>query len=96
MPASFRSAIRSAGSSADLLAVELMGDPAIGRAVGGFLESLGLISAEAVQGAGSWRLLFMVAFLVIPIAVVLYWCIPESRRFLAEKEAQEASSRMPA
>ena len=50
-----------------LLAVELMGNPAIGRAVGGFLESLGLISAEAVQGAGSWRLIFMVAFLVIPI-----------------------------
>ena len=75
-----------------LLAVELMGNPAIGRSVGAFLESLGLISADAVQGVGSWRLLFMVAFLVIPVAVVLYWCIPESRRFLAEKEAQESAS----
>ena len=76
-----------------LLAVELMGNPAIGQAVGGFLESLGLMSAEAVQGdAGSWRLLFMVAFLVIPVAVALYWFIPESRRFLEEKKAQEATA----
>ena len=76
-----------------LLAVELMGNPAIGQAVGRFLESLGLMSAEAVQGeAGSWRLLFMVAFLVIPVAVVLYWFIPESRRFLEEKKAQDATA----
>lgn len=76
-----------------LLAVELIGNPAIGRVAGAFLESLGLMSAEAVQGGtGSWRLLFMVAFLVIPIAAALYWLIPESRRFLAEREAQEASS----
>ena len=75
-----------------LLAVELMGNPAIGSAVGGFLESLGLMSAEAVQGeTGSWRLLFMVAFLVIPVAVVLYWFLPESRRFLEEKKAREAA-----
>ena len=76
-----------------LLAVELMGNPAIGEAVGGFVESLGLMSAEAVQGdSGSWRLLFMVAFLVIPVAVALYWFLPESRRFLEEKKAQDASA----
>ena len=75
-----------------LLAVELMGNPEIGRVVGNFWESLGILPAEAVQGeTGSWRLLFMVAFAVIPIAVVLYWFLPESRRFLEEKKAQEAS-----
>ncbi len=75
-----------------LLAVELMGNAGVGRAAGAFLESLGLMSAEAVQGeTGSWRLLFMVAFLVIPVAVALYWLIPESRRFLEEKKAQDAA-----
>ncbi len=75
-----------------LLAVELMGNPEIGRVVGAFWESLGVMSAEVVQGeTGSWRLLFMVAFAVIPIAIALYWFLPESRRFLEEKKAQEAA-----
>ncbi len=76
-----------------LLAVELMGNPGVGRVVGAFLESLGLMSAESVQGeTGSWRLLFMVAFLVVPVAVALYRFMPESRRFLEERKARAAAS----
>lgn len=75
-----------------LLAVELMGNAEIGRVVGEFWESLGVMSADAVQGeAGSWRLLFMVAFAVIPISVILYKFLPESERFLEEKKAQDAA-----
>ena len=75
-----------------LLAVGLAGNAEIGRVFGEFWESLGVMSAESVQGeTGSWRLMFMVAFLVIPISVVLYRYLPESKRFLAEKKAQDAA-----
>ena len=75
-----------------LLAVELMGNAEIGRVVGGFWEWLGVMPAETVQGeTGSWRLLFMVAFLVIPISLLLYRYLPESKRFLEEKKAQDAA-----
>ena len=75
-----------------LLAVELMGNVEIGRVVGEFWEWLGVMPAETVQGeTGSWRLLFMVAFLVIPVSLLLYRYLPESQRFLDEKKAQDAA-----
>lgn len=63
----------------------LMGVLQCGYPLGWFVASL---IAVPVLAAGGWRAMFLVGFAVIPVAFLLAWLLPESRRFEAAAAAR--------
>ncbi|HEY0940233.1 MAG TPA: MFS transporter [Steroidobacter sp.] len=57
--------------------------------LGWFLASLLAAPLLATQG---WRALFMMGFAVIPLALLIGWKMPESRRFAAPASARSAAA----
>jgi MFS family permease len=66
----------------------LMGVLQCGYPLGWFLAAL--IAAPLLESSG-WRSIFWIAFAVIPVAAILAWRLPESRRFESVAAARAAA-----
>ena len=58
-----------------------------GFPIGWFLAAL---IASPILASFGWRTIFLPALIVVPIAILLYWFLPESKRFKEEKSARES------
>ncbi len=67
----------------------LMGVLQCGYPLGWFLASM--IVAPLLESSG-WRSIFLVGFAVIPLAFLIAWRLPESRRFTAVAAARSATA----
>ncbi len=68
----------------------LMGVLQCGYPLGWFLAAM--IAAPLLESSG-WRSIFWIGFAVVPIAFIIGWRIPESRRFEAVAAAREIAQR---
>lgn len=66
----------------------LMGVLQCGYPLGWFAASL--IAAPLLESHG-WRSIFLVGFAIIPVAFLIGWMLPESRRFTAARERDAAA-----
>lgn len=68
----------------------MMGVLQCGYPLGWFLASL---VAVPVLAAGGWRSMFLIGFAVIPVAFLIAWKLPESRRYAEAASARDTAAR---